>query len=86
MYRLFVLLVKVAVHSVRALAMSRENLVVENIALRQQVAALEQDRPRPTLDDADLGFWVALRSLWSGWANRLVIVKPETVVRRIRPW
>ena len=25
-------------------------------------------------------FWIALREAWSGWKNRLVIVKPETVV------
>jgi hypothetical protein len=25
-------------------------------------------------------FWTALRSLWSGWAEVVLIVKPETVV------
>jgi hypothetical protein len=81
MPRYFVFLVKVAIHAARVLALSRESLVIENIALRQQITALKQERPRPTLDYADRGFWVALRSSWSGWANRLVIVKPETVVR-----
>ena len=81
MSRLFVFLAKVAIHTVRALAMSREELVLENIALRQQLAALQREQPRPPLDDIDRGFWVALRASWSGWANRLVVVKPETVVK-----
>jgi hypothetical protein len=49
--------------------------------LKQQVDALKQKRPRPQLDDADRAFWVAMRTAWNGWAERLVIVKPETVVK-----
>lgn len=81
MSRIFVFLVKLAVHAVRTLALARKDLILENIALRQQVAAFKKDRPRPPLDDLDRGFWIALRSSWSGWANRLAIVKPETVVK-----
>jgi len=36
-------------------------------------------KQRPTLHDADRAFWVALRTTWSEWITRLVIVKPETV-------
>ena len=36
------------------------------LALRQQVAALKKERPRPVLDDLDRAFWVALRASWSG--------------------
>ncbi len=80
MCRFFVFLVMLVFGAVRAACRSRADLVVENLALRQQVTALKQRRPRPPLDDADRGFWVALRSCWSGWASRLVIVKPDTVV------
>ena len=52
----------------------RENgtldLVMENLALRQQVAAIKKERPRPALDDLDRGFWVALRASWPSWASR----------------
>ena len=65
----------------QALMASRMELALENLALRQQVAALKQDRPRPLLTDMDRLFWVALRERWSDWANALIIVKPETVVR-----
>ena len=79
--RLFVSLVTVIVRIVRVLVRSRADLVLENLALRQQVATLMRERPRPHVDDADRGFWVALRQAWPGWVDRLVIVRPETVVR-----
>ena len=81
MPRFFVFLVGVIVNAVRAICRSRADLVIQNLALRQQVTALKQQRPRPRLDDADRGFWVALRSCWPGWASCLVIVKPATVVK-----
>jgi putative transposase len=81
MPRFFVFLVTLVVGAVRAVCRSRADLVVENLALRQQVTALKQRRPRPLLDDADRGFWVALRACWPGWISRLVLVKPDTVVK-----
>jgi hypothetical protein len=55
------------------------HLVIENLALRQQVTALKKKRPRPPLDDTDREFWVALRQSWPAWVSRLVIVNPDTV-------
>ena len=66
---------------VQALLASRMELALENLALRQQVAALKRERPRPLLTDMDRLFWVALREKWSDWANALIIVKAETVVQ-----
>ena len=79
--RLFVALVAIVVRVVQVLARSRADLVMENLVLRQQVTALLRERPRPLLDDEQRGFWVAIAQVWSGWSERLVIVKPETVVR-----
>ena len=59
----------------------RADLVLENLALRQQVTALKKERPRPALDDTDRAFWVALRDSWPGWANRLVLVQADTVAQ-----
>src|SRR6266853_2607416 len=57
---------------------SREDLVLENLALRQQLLALHAKRPRlPALHKL---FWVALRTFWSGWTKPLVLVTPRTVV------
>jgi hypothetical protein len=70
---LFVLLVQ----SVR----SRNDLLLENLALRQQLAVLKQKHPQPQLAAPDKLFWVILRRLWPGWKRALILVQPETVVR-----
>jgi hypothetical protein len=59
---------------------SREDLILENLALRQQLLALHATRPRRRLTASHRLFWVALRRLWSGWTNPLVLVTPRTVV------
>jgi putative transposase len=58
----------------------REDLVLENLALRQQLLALHEKRPRRRLTVLHKLFWVALRTIWSGWTKPLVLVTPRTVV------
>jgi putative transposase len=60
---------------------SRNDLGLELVALRHQVAVLKRQNPRPKLSRWDRVFWLTLRRVWSRWARVLVIVKPETVVR-----
>ena len=81
MLRLLIFLVTLGVRALRAIFRTREELLIENLALRQQVAALKNERPRPVLDDIDRAFWVALRASWPWWASRLVIVNPDTVAK-----
>jgi putative transposase len=59
---------------------SREGLVLENLALRQQLLALHAQRPRRRLTAMHKLFWVALRTFWSGWRKRLILVTPRSVV------
>ena len=59
---------------------SRRELVLENLALRQQLATVLQKR-RPRIRPADRAFWVVLRRLGSGRSDAIAIVKPETVIR-----
>jgi transposase InsO family protein len=59
---------------------SRTDTALEVLALRQQVAVLKRRRPRPPLRPMDRVFWTALRKIWAGWKDVLIIVKPETVV------
>jgi putative transposase len=59
---------------------ARNDLGLELLALRQQLAVLKRQNPRPRLRRWDRLFWLTLRRLWSKWAGVLVIVKPETVV------
>lgn len=56
-------------------------LALENLVLRQQLAAFKHRYPRPRLTDGDRLFWALLSRIWSGWREALHIVQPETVVR-----
>lgn len=66
--------------TLRSAMRSRRDLVIENLALRQQLATLSTRR-RPVIRPADRFFWILLRRLWSRWADSLAIVEPDTVVR-----
>jgi putative transposase len=60
---------------------SRRTLLLENLALRQQLAALKRRHPRPRLSMADKLFWILALRFWSRWKQALIVVTPETVVR-----
>ena len=81
MLRVLFFLVSIGTRAIRAVWRRKAELVMENLALRQQVTAHKKERPRPPLDDVDRAFWVALRASWSGWAGLLVIVNADTVAR-----
>src|SRR5882724_11360851 len=59
----------------------RRSLLLENLALRQQLVTLKRRNPRPSLGLFDKLFWVIARRVWSAWKQSLLIVTPETVVR-----
>ena len=81
MLRVLIFLVSLGARAIRAMCRRRADLVIENLALRQQLTALKKERPRPPLEDTDRAFWVALRSSWPAWASRLVIVNADTLAR-----
>src|SRR5262245_46151682 len=58
----------------------RSGLMIENLALRQQLIVLGRERPRPPIHPLDRLFWVLLRRRWSNWKSCLLIVDPDTVV------
>ena len=63
---------------------SRQWLLLEVLALRQQLTVLKTKHPQPRFAPSDRLFWGVLTRLWSGWKEALVIVRPETVVRWCR--
>jgi hypothetical protein len=65
---------------------SRQDLILENLALRQQLLALHAKRPRYRLLARQKLFWVVLRKLWQGWKKPLVLVTPRTVVELASCW
>jgi hypothetical protein len=60
---------------------SQKSLLLENLALRQQLSVLKRRHPRPRLALLDRLFWLIVRRCWSGWKQALLVVTPETVVR-----
>ena len=56
-------------------------LVIENLALRQQLSVYRRKQKRPRLTRWDRLFWIALAGHWKGWRKSLFIVHPDTVVR-----
>jgi hypothetical protein len=61
---------------------SRRDLVLENLALRQQLGVLNRKHSQRRFGTSDRMFWVILRRLWRrGWKQTLVLVQPETVIR-----
>jgi hypothetical protein len=67
--------------TLRSALHSRTELALENLVLRQQLATLRQSAPRLRLRPIDRAFWALLSRIWSRWADALVVVKPDTVVR-----
>ena len=60
---------------------TRQSLVLENLALRHQLAVLQRTAPRPRFRTCDRLLWVVLSHLWRGWAAAVSVVQPATVVR-----
>jgi putative transposase len=53
---------------------------IEILALRHQLAVLQQRKKRVRLKAADRLLWVIISGFWKQWRSALVIVKPETVI------
>jgi len=60
---------------------NRADLVLEILALGQQLATFALSGRRPCVTSADRWFWIVLRRRWSRWSDVLIFVKPETVIR-----
>ena len=58
----------------------RRDLLIENLALRQQIVVLRRTNPKPSLSNLDKAFWVILYRKWDFWRRPLALVKPETVI------
>jgi putative transposase len=73
----------------RALALAfrgHRELVLENLALRQQLTAVTRGTRRSLLETRDRLFWIALAQIWRNWRTALVLVQPDTLVRWHRDW
>jgi putative transposase len=56
-------------------------VVLENLALRQQISIYKRKQKRPRLVAGDRWFWIGLATVWKDWRQVLLMVHPDTVVR-----
>jgi len=67
--------------AIRSSLHTRAQLEAEILALRHQLAVLQQTAPRRLqLSRADRFLWVLLSRVWSRWREAVQIVQPATVV------
>ena len=57
-----------------------KELALENLALRQQLAVMKRQCPRPRRRATDRWFCVWLLRTWPNWRKALLLVRPETVI------
>ena len=64
--------------TIRRVGRSRRDLMIENLALRHQLAMCGR---RPRISNADRVLWAQVLRRWSGWRSALIVLEPATVVR-----
>ena len=74
-------LIRILMLFIRGVLQDRTELAAENLALRQQLAILQQKSKTPRLRRRDRIFWALLSRIWADWRSALLIVQPDTVVR-----
>ena len=57
----------------------RQNLILENLALRQQLMVLERQSKKPRFTEADRIFWVVISRISNQWKSFLKLARPRTV-------
>ena len=67
--------------ALRASLRTRTDLVLENLALWQQLVLLRRRSKRPQFGRLDRLFWVWLSYRWARWREALHVVRPQTVIR-----
>lgn len=60
---------------------TKNDLVLENLALRQQLAAYKRQKAKPTIREMDRIVLATVSSLWNGWKDSVFIVQPQTVIK-----
>ena len=65
----------------RVFLVRRSKLLLEILALRQQLGVLARQQKRPRMKNRDRIFWVFLLRVFTEWKTCLLLVKPDTVIR-----
>jgi len=73
------IIAKLIFHFLRLIFGSKQGVVLENLALRQQLAVQQRSIKRPKIKNTDRIFWICLSRIWDDWKSALIVVKPKTV-------
>jgi putative transposase len=76
----------VLVRTIGLICRGHRAVAFENLALRQQIAALTRTGKRTRLRTGDRLFWIFLAHVWREWRSAILIVRPDTVVLWHRRW
>jgi len=74
------ILTKFIFELLRLIFRSKHDIVLENLALRQQLVVQQRSIKRPKIKNRDRIFWIWLSRFWSDWRSSLIIVKPPTII------
>jgi hypothetical protein len=69
---------------IRLLIDDRQQLVLENAALRHQLAVLKRSVKRPKIHDSYRVFWILMKRMLADWRDAVHFVKLDTIARRHR--
>ena len=72
--------VKLVISWLASFKCEKRDLLLEVIALRQQILVFQRNRPRPRSTQGDRLFWVVLSKVWSGWKRSVLAFQPETII------
>ena len=74
------ILAKLIFEFLRLIFRSKQGIVLENLALRQQLTVQQRSIKRTKIKNTDRIFWVWLSRIWNDWRSSLIVVKPKTVI------
>jgi putative transposase len=84
-YRILIRFFIVLIRILQISRKSKSELILENLALRQQLGVYQVKKSKPKISNLDRSFWIALKLSWCKWVDYLIIVKPETVIDWQKP-
>ena len=65
MYQILIRLFTIFLFIFQTLFKSKNDLLLENLALRQQLSIYQIKKTIPNLTDFDRSFWIALKQAWA---------------------
>jgi len=69
------ILAKLIFEFLRFIFRGKHDIILENLALRQQLVVQQRSIKRPKIKNRNRIFWIWLSRFWNNWRSSLIIVK-----------